>query len=580
MSLNIDISKDGYKILKVNIDDKQIYLGSKYNQRREIEKFTNYLDEITEKDNYIIFGLSFGEHIEELLKISYGNSNILIVEFNDELKEYCKKDLKIKKLVDNPRVKLFNDIQDIKDFFVNYINEANVNQLQTLIYGDYIKAYTSKFRKTYHMIRDELISVILDRNTGIVSGDLRFNNFLSNLKYIGKSTMVNNLKGKYKNKPAIIVSAGPSLSKNIDNLKDVKNALILSGGRTLRPLMERNIMPSCIGIVDPAEVSYKLVEEYIDKIECPLIFNDQINPKILDNHKENNFITRVNTFLDDIWEEPPFILSGGGSIAHSITVLAAYMECNPIVFIGQDLAYTGEKGHDATAGNVWNELTFDEYKRTDDIFVEDVNGDLVRTSLLLNDYKKSMEQIIAAWPEIDFINATEGGANIKGARNEKLSEVLKKFDAQDVTSLNEYLIEDDKTDVIIKKLEVSLDNFNKYIKLCKKAERLLKEYKQSYYLKNNKKLQQSENALNKVDNEIRADLEELYILNFALSKRIYEIENNKEFIINKSDSESTISKKNFDRSNAIYSGIKDIVIECYNKVEKTIKELKENVYGK
>ncbi|AQR97017.1 motility associated factor glycosyltransferase family protein [Clostridium saccharoperbutylacetonicum] len=580
MSLEIDVSKDGYKILKVNIDDKKMYLGSKYNQKREIEKFLSNLDQITEKDNYIVFGLSFAEHIEELLNKTYENSKILIIEFNKELKEYCKKDLKIRKILENPRVTLLEDKDDIKLFFAENINEVNVNQLQTLIYGKYLKVYKNELMRTYYLIRDELISVILVRNTGIVSGELRFDNFLKNLKYIAKSTIVNNLREKYENKPAVIVSAGPSLSKNVDDLKNVKNALILSGGRTLTTLMERNIMPSAIGIVDPADVSYKLVENYIDKIDCPLIYNDQIHPEILEKHNENNFVTRINTFLDDLWEEPPYILSCGGSIAHSLTVLSIYMGCSPIIFVGQDFAYTGERGHDISSGNRWSEWNFNDYKRDDDIYVEDINGELIRTSLLLNDYKKSMEEIVAACPEIEFINATEGGANIKGTKNEKLSEVLKKLDKEEVVKLNEYLENEDRTEIIIKKLETSLKSFKKYIKLCERANKLLKDYKQSYNIKNDKKLYESEKALNKVDQEIRLNLEELYILNFALSRMIYEVESNNEFVINKNDSEKVMFKKNVERSAAIYTGIKDIVKECYNKIENTIKELKENSNGK
>jgi hypothetical protein len=580
MSLEIDRSKDGYKVLKVNIDDKKIYLGSKYNQRREIEKLINSLGTITEKDNYIVFGLSFGEHIEELLKTTYENSKVLIIEFNQELKAHCSKDPEIKKILENPRVKLFETIEDIKEFFELYVNEANVDQLYILTYANYFKLYKENFSEIYGVVREQFTSVILMRNTGIVSGEVSYNNFMNNLKYIGKATTVNKLKGKYKNKPAIIVSAGPSLSKNIDNLKEVKNALILSGGRTLKPLIDRNVMPSCIGVVDPGEVSYKVVEEYIDKIECPLIFNDQVHPKIVENHKENNFITRMNKFLDDIWEEPPYILSCGGSIAHSLTILALYMGCNPVIFIGQDLAYTGDRGHDVSAGNRWRELSFDEYKRNDDIYVEDVNGNPVRTSLLLNDYKKSMEEIIAQWPEVEFINATEGGANIKGAKNTKLSEVLKRFEQEEVTKLNEYLDDEDKTEIIINKLEKTLENFKKYSRLCEKAEILSKDYKQCYYLKNNKKLLEVEEKLNKVDREIRENLHELNILNFILSKIIYEIERNKEYIIDKNDSEKIVFKKNTARAEAIYSGIKKTVKEAYEKGKEVIDEMKENMNGR
>ena len=35
--------------------------------------------------------------------------------------------------------------------------------------------------------------------------------------------------------------------------------------------------------------------------------------------------------------------NGGGSVAHYMTLHALYMGCNPIIFIGQDLAYESEK---------------------------------------------------------------------------------------------------------------------------------------------------------------------------------------------------------------------------------------------
>lgn len=76
---------------------------------------------------------------------------------------------------------------------------------------------------------------------------------------------------------------------------------------------------------------------------CPLIFNDEINGEILKHHNINNFFTSLNKFLDNIWLEKVKALYAGGSIAHMLTNLAIYMGCNPIVFIGQDLAYTGKR---------------------------------------------------------------------------------------------------------------------------------------------------------------------------------------------------------------------------------------------
>lgn len=575
MSLDIEISKDGYKILKIDVSGKKQYLGSKYNQKREIEKFVNGLGELTEKDNFIILGLSFAEHIKELLKVIYKSSNILIIELNNEIKKYCINDINIDKILKDSRVTLAKDSKDIKDFFEKNINVANINQLKVTSYCNYEKLYNKDLQDSYKIIKKETMRIVLDRNTGIKTSEISFDNFLNNLKYIAKSTVVNELKGRYKNKGAVIVSAGPSLSKNIDNLKNVNNALILSGGRTIRPLMEKDIMPSLVGIADPGEVSYKIVEGYIDRINCPLIFNDQINSKIVEHHSENNFFTSLNNFLNDVWKLKVKSLYAGGSVAHMLTTLALYMGCNPIIFIGQDFAYTGERGHDELAENKWKEFTFDDYKRNDDIYVEDIYGNPVRTSLTLNDYRLSMEDIIEKHPDVNFINATEGGANINGAQNITLEDALKSLEDESIEKVGKYLENEDKTNEIIQELKCTLNNFDKYVRLCEKGLLSLKDYKKAYYSKNISLVRKCEETLQDIDYKIRKDLDSLDIIETELSRMIYTLENNTEFLIALSDNDEIKFDKNVNKSETLYLGIKDVICKCNKKIEKIIIELGE-----
>lgn len=579
MSLDIEISKDGYKILRVYINDKKRYIGSKYNQKREIDNFINSLGEITQKDNYIILGLSFAEHIENLLKIAYKNSHILIVELNDELRAYCKNDSKINTILNDSRVILAKSNNEIKNFFDKYINESNISKLKVNPYCNYEEIYIKELQNIYKIIKQQATKTVLNRNTGVNMGELSFDNLLNNLKHIAKSTPVNNLKDKYKDKGAIIVSAGPSLSKNIDKLKNVKKGLIFSGGRTLRPLLEKDIMPSLIGITDPGEVSYKLVEGYMADIECPLIFNDEVSCKILDEHNINNFFSSSNKLLDDVWNKKIKSLYSGGSVAHMLITLAIYMGCNPIIFIGQDLAYTGERGHDVSAGNKWRELTFDDYKRKDDIYVEDIYGNPIRTSITLNDYRISMEEIIEKNPNVNFINATEGGANVSGAKNMTLEEALKSLEADNVEKVGNFLVNEDKTNHIIQELKYTLNTFDKYVVLCEKGLLVSKEYKRGYNSKDTKLTRKSECTLNKIDNKIRKNLHSLDIINAALSKMIYTIENNDEFLITLSDDEETSFNKNINKSEALYSGIKEEILKCHEKIEKTIMELGDRKNG-
>jgi len=574
MSLNIEMSKDGYRVLRIDKNDKKVYLGSKYDQKREIEKFINKFKEFTNKDNFVIVGLSFTEHIKELLKLINENSKILIVEFNNELIEYCKNDEDIKKIIDSDKVIIANNKDEIDNFIITYINEMNVERLKVEEYSGYEKIYYEELQVIYTLIRNSIARIKLNRNTYRVFGEKFLSNMLSNFKYIAKANDINILQDVYKDKPAIIVSAGPSLINNIDQIKGLNNFLILSGGRTLGALLERNINPSCLGVVDPGEVSYKLVEQYIKKINCPLIFNDLTNEKVVEAHPSGKFFYTDNEFISEIWGKKIETMYGGGSIAHALTNLAVYMGCNPIIFIGQDLAYTGENGHASCCGNRWDELTFDQYKDQTDIYVKDIHGDLVRTSLILNDYRVSLETIIKKNPSVEFINATEGGAFIEGTKTRILKDVLKELKEEKIIPMENFLSNVNKIDDIIKKLQDNLKMFEKDIKLCKKAKMLLKDYKTNYYLNNHKMVDKIIKQIDEIDNEIIRRNTKIDLLTTVMTKIIFDVENDEEFIVKCSDSKNRVFNKEVNRSQTLYSEIERIVDECYKRVEETITELK------
>ena len=518
MSLNIEISKDGYKILKIDKDDKKIYLGSKYNQQREIDKFINSFNETTSKDNYIILGLAFGEHIKELLKVVNQDSKILIVEFNNELVEYCKNDDTINKIFENQNISIATDKIDIENFIIRNITEINVSALRAVGYCNYAKIYKEECEEVFIFIRNLANRIALNRNTYGYLGQLFLENMLSNFKYIAKATTVNNLENVYKNKPAIIISAGPSLIKNIDELKGIDKALILSGGRTLGALQERNIEPTCLGIVDPAEDSFKLVEPFIEKVKCPLFFCDLANEKVVKEHKAEKIFYSNCTLLFDAFKEDIKNLYGGGSIAHSLTNFAIHMGCNPIIFIGQDLAYTGERRHSIECGNKWDEKSFDVYRRNDDIYVKDIDGNPVRTSLVLNDFRICLERIIKQNPDISFINATEGGSNIEGAKNRKLKDVLIELKKAKITPMSYFIKNINKTQDIIKQLEYNLELMIEYINLCKNAKKLLSEYKMNYRLKKQNGVNKCIEQLNEIDKRIIEKNHEITLMTTLILK--------------------------------------------------------------
>ncbi|MGG7147226.1 motility associated factor glycosyltransferase family protein [Clostridium butyricum] len=573
MSLSIDKSKDGYNIVQVNIENKKQYIGSKYNQKREIDNFVKGFKNCTINDNYIVFGLSLGEHIVELLKKVSCKSHVLIIEINDELIEYYESYNDVNNILKNPRIELARNADEVKSFFRKYITKVNINNLEIGYYARYEKMYSGKLNDIYETIKNESERIISDKNTSLYFGADWFNSLLVNLKYMAKGLPVNDFKDKYKNIPAIIVSAGPSLERNVDELKGIKNSLILTGGRTLGTLIERQIEPTCLCVVDPGEVSYKLVENYIDKVKCPLVFYEGTNSKVVQKHNGKKIFSANNKFISDVWKEEIQSLSGGGSVAHAMTILAAYMGCSPVVFIGQDLAYTEEKGHATCSENKWQKLTFDDYKRSDDLYVEDINGELVRTSIVLNSYRLAMEEIIEAFPNTRFINATEGGANIKGTENKTLKDTINDFKDNNISELEKFFKTDDKTQDFINGLKKNIKLLEQDISLCSKGEHILEDFKINYHLNKQSRINKNLKDLDDIDYKLRNNINDINIINSILFNTIYEIENNDEFLINMSDDKEVAFNKNINKNRAIYCGLKETMKICYEKLRVAVKEL-------
>ena len=567
-NFNIEKSKDGYDLIRVNIDGKWIYIGSKYNQKKEVNRFIKSFGIITLDDIYVVIGLSCGEHIRDLLKETKGNENkILIFEPNKEWLLYALENHVVDDLMKIDRVQLTGEAEDIKIFFKNFVGGLNVDRIKFSAYANYNKLYLEECKNLMEHFRNLKVDKILNRNTNIDFAETWFNTLIDNLNVISKSTPLNYLQNKYKNVPAIIVSAGPSLEKNIDQLKGIKNALILSGGRTLKPLMDKKIKIDGLVVIDPAKESYDLVDGYIDKAECPLFFYDGTNSDVVNKHKGAKILTQGNHIVDKVFDMEIEGMNFAGSVAHSATLLAAKLGCNPIIFIGQDLAYTDDKGH----AEIANGEDFENYKSNLDIYIDDIYGKKVRTSLSLNAFKVDFEELIELLPNYTFIDATEGGAYIKGTEIKTLKETLDEISNEKVTSIETFIREFDVKDNIIVELDSSLKIIKSAIVNCNDGLNIINKLKEAVLQNNDKEIEELNIKLDKLDEKLKVDINKLDILESLLVGKVYEIEQDSKFLILKEDSQSEINEKILGKNTEIYKELKVKLKKAENKIVKYMK---------
>jgi len=192
-------------------------------------------------------------------------------------------------------------------------------------------------------------------NIGTVAGEAGAkiaDNDIVCMPYVIRHRGVAELKGMFKDKPAVLVSTGPSLAKNIHNLMGMEDkVVIIAVGQALRVLLAYDIKPDFICTVDFGEVNMGHFKGLLDS-GVPLVTVNRAYAPLLKAWQGPKFIagTPVPGFEDmatGILTEKGFI-PAGGSVAHLCFGLAKLLECNPIIFIGQDLAL-GETSHIAQA---------------------------------------------------------------------------------------------------------------------------------------------------------------------------------------------------------------------------------------
>lgn len=221
-------------------------------------------------------------------------------------------------------------------------------------------------------------------------------------------------------KPAIVVGSGPSLSKNVANLKDTKGIPIISCLHNFHYLEDNDVSPNYYVTLDSGEVTLeeiaeggkKPLSEYLElSKKRTLIAYVGTHPKLLESWKGKVFFYNAPIPSSEIIEEQEkverfrtYISTGGNVLGASFYFAKAILGANPIIFTGADLAFSYTKKFHA-----WDSK-YDkaEIGHHNALRVRDIFGMPVWTYPSYYNFKYWFDAKVTSVPGI-YINATEGG---------------------------------------------------------------------------------------------------------------------------------------------------------------------------
>lgn len=442
----IEIFSDNSISIKIkNHENNYIELLSGYNIKKQFDNIIKYQYEKANREIVLVFGLLNGEHIKKLKKQISKKSIIIVIDNNIELIKDILKIYRLEDIIDTKGIIYIfeNNIEKINNYISKIMNlfQFNLNKIGNICFPYYDKNYIDFCNNIISFAERErerfLFELGNDVEDTLIGIQNRFDNIIKYASSPGLNDLISIYGNEYKNVPAIIVASGPSLNKNINDLKKAKGkALILACDGSMTALLKNNIVPDCVGSVERIMLTYEAFyknKRFPDEVvlTAPAVIRkeivDNFDTKVLSFFKDESYGNMFNRMVLD-----KGIVWSGASVAHMLVGLAHKLECSPIILIGQDLAY-GDDGNSHVSGA---EVNIKKKLENVDVFVTGKTGKKLPSTDIWRLFLEIYEDFIIN-NDIKIIDATEGGALIKGTIIRDLKSTINEYCIKKVKPLRE-----------------------------------------------------------------------------------------------------------------------------------------------
>lgn len=453
MGIEAGIEKIEERSVLYALKEGELYqLDSMYESDRMLDLWTEKLD-VTYYTKVFMFGVGNGMYVRKLLEKIGDSGLIFVYEPDDVILAAAFREFGLEKLLTDPRVRLLrkadeNEDEDLFTALGALIDYSDLAAMKVTAYLNYDVLYPAEYKYFIETVLQIKDSVATNRRVYERFARYYVPNALDNAKTLAVSRDINDLGSRLpEGYTGLVVSAGPSLTKNIELIKEMRGrAFIVATDSAVKVLLQHGIVPDIFASVDPNKSPKHFDEDIIKNI--PIICEYVSCPGAMNGHNGPYFYSRsedlyINRFMDDNGI-PIITLETGGSVACNCISFLIKTGAGRIVMVGQDLAYTDNKSHaDGATRASWG-LDLD----TGSVMVEGIDGKPIKSSGEFEHYRRWIERTIAQYPELEFINATEGGARIHGAKEMTLRAVIddltdELFDYKNAIYDSEYLMDED-----------------------------------------------------------------------------------------------------------------------------------------
>lgn len=428
------ISQDGEHILKIEKDNKKFYLGGKRNAKQPPHEWLLDQGDLPEGFTFIMFGMGNILYLKELIENVKVRLNIIIYEPSISIFKKCLDLIDLDGGIQRHLIIFWVEglgqmiLNGMKSILEPLMTVDRLKYVQLFILPNYEKIFEKECEQLVELCNGIARDARVEYNTRVNFAYTSALNAMKNAKFLCNGYKTVQLVDIIpKSIPAIIVAAGPSLNKNIQELKKAKNkSFIIAVDTALKPLLKQGIVPDMFFIVDAEKPLELFLMDGVEQI--PMVSTMNASPDVLAYHKGKKFFYNRNLiFVEKILmhcDTRYGAVDTGGSVATNAFSLLYKVGFETVILVGQDLALTGNRTHaDGTFEEKMQEIDVSNCK-----MVEGNYEELVPTrtdfAVFRDWYVETIRKYREYDPEFRVINATEGGAKIEGTEIMTLKQAI------------------------------------------------------------------------------------------------------------------------------------------------------------
>lgn len=427
--VDVFTTRDGQRGFFIRKGNGVIQLNSKYSSRAFADIWAENLlakEQLSRNHVLLVVGFGNGDYIQALTNKMPKDSILICYEPSIRIFMKAMQEIDIEQVM--PEISaVFAEGLNMEGFGTSWraaVTTMNGSLVHMAVLPNYERLFAESIPYILNLVSENNEITLVMENTRVEFSDVTTKNLVAMLPYFIESYDLTKLFEALPSQvPVIIVAAGPSLNKNIREIRRAKNkALIIAIDTSVKLLLKEGIIPDIYISIDARKPLELFTDPRIHDI--PVCVAPFSIPEAIEKQRCRTFVSMGVSYVGRLCKplKKTFgFLGDGGTVAHNAFCLALEARMSPIILVGQDLAYTNEQTH-AKGVDYGSEVEEDDGT----IWVEDIYGNPVRTIENLNIYRQWYENVIRTTvpKDIRVIDATEGGAKIDGTEIRSLKEVI------------------------------------------------------------------------------------------------------------------------------------------------------------